>query len=158
MVFMLSLMLFMLHICAERQIKCTLLLESPTAFPLYHKFCCNSEESSKLLCLMWAVWIAELCLASLLPLICYFCLTHFCQALHSILLLFSSVPAAIYIAVSEAVSISGFQNWSASLLLWQIGMLWGVVHHFLRHSLASPCDNPCCSSQVMWSSLRSPRL
>lgn len=40
----------------------------------------------------------------------------------SILLLFSSVPTAIYIAVSEAVSIPGFQNWSAPLLLWQIGM------------------------------------
>lgn len=56
----------------------------------------------------------------------------------SILLLFSSVPTAIYIAVSEAVSIPGFQNWSAPLLLWQIGMPWGAVHRFLRHSLTSP--------------------
>lgn len=56
----------------------------------------------------------------------------------SILLLFSSVPTAIYIAVSEAVSIPGFQNWSAPLLLWQIGMPWGAVHRFLRHSLISP--------------------
>lgn len=61
---------------------------------------------------MWAAWIAELCLASLLPLICYFCLTHFCQALCSIPLLFSSVPTAIYIAVSEAV----FHPWVSKLV------------------------------------------
>lgn len=103
------------------------MLDSPIAFSLNHKFCCYIEERSKL---CRSVWTAVLCLASLLPLLCYFYLTHFCQALYDIPLPFSSVPTAIYAAVLVTVYIHGFQNGAALLLLhWWMALMW-ITHRF----------------------------
>lgn len=114
-------------------------------FSLNHKFCCYTEERSKL---CRCVWTAVLCLASLLPPLCYFYFNPFLPGIvwHPVTFLICShgnLCCCFSNSLHPRVSKQGCTAPSA--------LVDGTAVNcasFLRHPLVFPCGDPRCSSHV----------